>query len=93
MKIVYINYENCNLPKFNGPYHTCNVCGFVFPWTETHRGIERPVGSGIYGYEALFITCSDDCRIIQRDFFIKWLSSFDEWTEITAADNYDRFIK
>lgn len=73
--------------------YQCSICGLYRCWTDQHRYIERAVGSGYYGYEVVFITCSEECRAKQRQVFINWLSQFEGWSEKSAAQNFDLYIK
>lgn len=73
--------------------HTCNVCGSMQFWTDAHWHIERLVNPGRDGYEAHFITCSDECRKRAKDFYIEWLGSQPEWTKKSAKENWENYIQ
>lgn len=92
MKVIIGESQNTSGPL---RYYKCNVCGHEDRWTESHRYIERPV-SGQYEvqqYEIQFISCSDECRKVQREKFINWLSHYPGWNKIKSAKNYDMTFK
>ncbi|MES2287528.1 MAG: hypothetical protein V4547_17670 [Bacteroidota bacterium] len=70
-------------------YYICNVCARESRWTEEHGYIERPVKL----FEEQFIICSNECRKVAREHFIKWLGSKEGWSIKKATLNFDETIK
>lgn len=71
-------------------YHICNVCRKESPWTEQHRHVERPIGMKMNGWEEYFVTCSNECRKVQKEVFINWLGKKQGWSLKSAEENYEQ---
>lgn len=92
MKIVVYNPEPIAAPEWK-PFYKCNVCGIEKFWGDEHAYIERPTGLGYCGYDAMFVICSNECRRISKEYFIKWLSQLDGWNKKTATENYEKYVR